>query len=160
MLAHRSLLLISTYKPQNKQQTAVAFEPYEYLKRSCQGLSWLVTKEKRVWELHFPQKRRPPGSSGCSDGKVLYFFHAIQIMLMTTTAQHTWFQYRELQVPQKWLPISFTGSVQVSKDIVTEMLHLPLLFLTFKSDDCSKYLQKTLPAGTAGKQNVNANQRM
>lgn len=81
----------------------------------------------------------------CLESFVL--LHPTQIMSLTGTGQQTW--CRELQVPQKWLLAAFTDNVQVSKDIVTEMLHLPLLEVRNKSDDCSsKYLQKIIPAGT------------
>lgn len=47
-------------------------------------------------------------------------------------------------------PLPFTDNVHVSKDIGTEMQHLPLLEVRKKGDDWSQYLQKTLPAGIAG----------
>lgn len=76
--------------------------------------------------------------------KVLYFFHPIQIMPVTGIRQQTWGKQRELQVPQKWLPIAFTGNVQVSKDLITEMLHLPLLEVRNKGDDCSPNISRKL----------------
>lgn len=63
-----------------------------------------------------------------------------------------WKKCTELQVPWKWLLLAFTDNIQVSKDTVTEMLHLSLSKVRNKCDDCStKYLQKNLPAGTAGR---------
>lgn len=107
------------------------------------GLKLTLYKLKSAWKTAFSLAKVTPR---------LFCQNSFVHLPPNTNHASEWNRCTELQVPWKWLPIAFTDNIQGSKDTVTEMLHLPLSKVRNKCDDCSsKYLQKNLPAGTAGR---------
>lgn len=132
------ILLIPRDKP-----SVGAFKPHVYLKRELVGLKLTLHKWKSAWKVAFSLVKVTPR-----------LFCRNSFVLLAPNIDHAceWNRCAALQVPWKWLPIAFTDNIQVSKDTLTEMLHLPLSKVRNKCDDCSsKYLQKNLPAVLAGR---------
>lgn len=107
------------------------------------GLKLTLHKWKSAWKVAFSLVKVTPR---------LFCRNSFVLLAPNTDHACEWNRCAALQVPWKWLPIAFTDNIQVSKDTLTEMLHLPLSKVRNKCDDCSsKYLQKNLPAVLAGR---------
>lgn len=133
------IFLIPRYKP----SLVCGFWTTHLSQKELVGLKLIVHEWKSAWKIAFSLEKVTPR---------LFCHNSFVLPAPNTDDACEWNRCTELQVSWKLLSIAFTDGTQVSKDTVTEMLHLHLSKVMNKCDDCtSKYLQKNFQAGIGGR---------